>query len=204
MWFLSRNISKEYVPDGEGLFELKGNSGKRTKVWKKSAISTFSLEIFLTIQAVRVCSVFSAGATRTISATQRQSMITAWKGMSDRAAWLWKDTMLLMFRSHARKSQWKWKWVQDLLAAFLLAGRLSIGLSALKISTASYQILIQSVPWSSYLHVLQSLYKGKRCLSLKTVLQRLSTVFLITAEATKCAFQDHLTCQPALNSKWAT
>lgn len=85
--------------------------------------------------------------------------------------------------------------------SLFVSWQLSIGPSALKISTASYQTLIQTVPWSSYLHVLQSLYNGKRCISVKTVLQRLSTVFLITAEGTKYAFQDHLTHQPALNSK---
>lgn len=36
---------------------------------------------------------------------------------------------------------------------------------------------------------------------MKTVLQRLPTMFLITAEATKYAFQNPLTCQTALNSK---
>lgn len=88
--------------------------------------------------------------------------------------------------------------------SLFVSWQLSIGLSALKISTASYQTLIQTVPWSSYLHVLQSLYNGKRCISVKMVLQRLSTVFLITVEGTKYAFQDHLTHQPALNYKWAT
>lgn len=89
------------------------------------------------------------------------------------------------------KSQWKWKWMEDLLQPFC-----QLEVMNKTECTENFHSWLSGLhpAWNSHLHVLQPLYNGKECISVKTVLQKLPTQFLTTAEVTKYAFQNPFTC----------
>lgn len=165
------------MPDGERLFELKGNFGKSKKKREKIShkyIQPGELSNHLSGKSLQ----------RPLGWSHRGNL---WEFKVEAARCMkrseWRGCLALTRQGapdvqvSLSKKPMKTEMSAGFAGSLFVSQQLSIGLSALKISTASYQTLIQSVPWSSYLHVLQSLYNGKRHISTKMVLQWLSIFF---------------------------